>query len=247
MKKRVDQVLVEKGHVSSRAKAQRIILAGWVLVGDQKVDKPGTLVDSNASIRILGGTSPYVSRGGIKLEHALQVFGVRPEGKVVLDIGISTGGFTDCLLQQGAKKIYGVDVGYGQLDWRLRTDSRVILRERTNARTLSKATLYEGGEAANLAVMDVSFISVLKIFPVFWDLLVPPREVVSLIKPQFEAGREKVQKGGLVKDPAVHQEVLEKIQSALVQEGWEIAGVTDSPIRGGEGNQEFFLYIKGIH
>ncbi|MEK7376951.1 MAG: TlyA family RNA methyltransferase, partial [Candidatus Margulisiibacteriota bacterium] len=224
MKKRLDAVLLEKGLFETRSKAQAVIMAGNVLVNEQKIDKSGTLIDEKSEIRILGNNLKYVSRGGIKLEGALSEFAVSPKGKICLDIGASTGGFTDCILQNSAEKIYAVDVGYGQMDLKVRNDQRVVVIERTNARTLTAETLYEKGtekdKYASLAVIDVSFISLSKILPAIHALLSEKGEVVALVKPQFEAGRKLVGKGGIIKDKSTHDLVLKNTIGAAKSIGF---------------------------
>ncbi len=241
MKIRIDKLLFEKNITESRERAKALIMAGKILVNKEKIDKPGTLVEEDAEIEIIGEKLQYVSRGGLKLEKALQVFPISLEKKVVLDIGASTGGFTDCALQNGASKVYAVDVGYGQLDWKLRNDSRVITMERTNARYLEKESF---PEPLDFVTTDVAFISLTKILPAIKKVLKSDLgEAVVLIKPQFEAGREKVGKKGVVKDPEVHKEVIDKIINFSIQEGFIIKGLTSSPIKGPEGNIEYLLWI----
>ncbi len=245
MKKRLDIVLLEKGLFESRTKAQAMIMAGKILVNNQKVDKAGSLVDENHEIRILGEILPYVSRGGLKLAQAIIDFNVIPKDRVCLDIGASTGGFSDCLLQNGAKKIFAIDVGYGQLDLKVRNNPKVVVIEKTNARNSKSNDIYEDGEEkASLAVMDVSFISILKILPALRDLLAENGEIVSLVKPQFEAGREFIGKGGIIKDPSVHEKVLEDVIQGSKEAGFEFIAKTQSSIYGADGNKEFFIYIK---
>ena len=206
-KKRLDVLLTEQGYANTRSKAQAIIMSGLVYVDGQKADKPGISYEDTVSIEVRGAVCPYVSRGGLKLEKALRDFGVKPEGFVCSDSGASTGGFTDCLLQQGAKKVFAIDVGYGQLDWKIRSDPRVVVMERTNIRYVTPEQL---GEALDLSVIDVSFISLKIVLPVIKNLLKPTGQVLCLIKPQFEAGKEKVGKKGVVRDPQTHQEVLDQ-------------------------------------
>lgn len=247
MKKRLDQFLFEKGIASSRAKAQAIIMAGQVLVNEQKKDKAGTLVDEKSAVRILGDKCPYVSRGGLKLEKALDEFKVDPSGKICLDIGASTGGFTDCLLQRGAIKVYAIDVGYGQLDLKIRNDKRVVVIEKTNARHLAPEDLYKAGdEKADLAVIDVSFISLSKILPAVHGLLKDGGEVVALVKPQFEAGRSEVGKGGIIKDESVHKKVIEKVIEESKKIGFKHIGSIPSPVKGADGNIEFLILLKKV-
>ena len=241
MKERLDVLLVKRGLAESREKAKAIIMSGIVYVEDQKEDKAGTTFDENAKIEVRGSTLKYVSRGGLKLEKAMDRFGVQLEGKVCMDVGASTGGFTDCMLQNGAVKVYSVDVGHGQLDWKLRSDARVVCLERTNARYLSTEQI---PEALDFASIDVSFISLKLIFPALYALLREGGEVACLIKPQFEAGREKVGKKGVVRDPAVHLEVLENFLRHAKENSFTVLGITYSPIRGPEGNIEYLGYLK---
>jgi 23S rRNA (cytidine1920-2'-O)/16S rRNA (cytidine1409-2'-O)-methyltransferase len=241
-KERLDVLLVEKGYFDSRAKAQAVIMAGDVYVDGQKVDKSGISVDRTASIEVRGSVCPYVSRGGLKLEKALRDFGVDPTGYVCSDSGASTGGFTDCLLQQGARKVFAIDVGYGQLAWKIRSDPRVVTMERTNIRYVTPEQL---GEPLDLSVVDVSFISLKIVLPVIKTLLKPQSgQVLCLIKPQFEAGKEKVGKKGVVRDPAVHQEVLEAFIELAKSEGFCIRNLTFSPVKGPEGNIEFLGHLS---
>ena len=239
-KKRLDVLLVENGHADSRTKAQAIIMSGLVYVDGQKADKPGTAFDETVSIEVRSGSCPYVSRGGLKLERALRDFGVKPEGYVCSDSGASTGGFTDCLLQQGAKKVFAIDVGYGQLDWKIRSDPRVVVMERTNVRYVTPEQL---GEPLDLSVIDVSFISLKIVLPVIKTFLKPTGQVLCLIKPQFEAGKEKVGKKGVVREPAVHQEVLDHFVELANELEFAILGLTFSPVKGPEGNIEFLAHL----
>ncbi|WP_017307068.1 TlyA family RNA methyltransferase [Spirulina subsalsa] len=242
-KQRLDLLLVERQLCSSRQQAQRLIRAGEVKVNDQIVDKPGTEFPPTVTLH-LKEKLPYVSRGGEKLAKALQVFALEVQNRICLDGGISTGGFTDCLLQAGAKQVYGVDVGYGQVAWTVRQDPRVILKERTNLRYLTPEDLYGEATPADLGVADVSFISLCKVLPSLWQLLRPPREVVLLVKPQFEVGREKVGKKGVVRDPKDHaQAILQVIESAKTL-GWTPHGLTGSPLTGPAGNVEYLLWLK---
>jgi len=248
MKKRLDQILVDKQLFESKTKAQAAILAGLVFVKGQKVDKAGSQFPEDIKIEVKGAAHPYVGRGGLKLEKALSEFKVKVKGQTCLDIGASTGGFTDCLLQNGAKQVYAIDVGYGQLDWKLRNDPRVKVLEKTNARYLKLSDL--GLEQSNieLAVIDVSFISLDKILPAVYWLLADKAEVIALIKPQFEAKREQVGKGGIVKDPAVHEEVIAKVKAQAEKIGYFVKQFTNSPISGADGNQEFLIYLlKGYN
>jgi 23S rRNA (cytidine1920-2'-O)/16S rRNA (cytidine1409-2'-O)-methyltransferase len=237
MKLRLDQLLVERGLVQSRQKAQALILAGSVLINKQKVEKPGHSVPSDASVEILGGL-PFVSRGGVKLDAALTQFNIDVSGKVAIDIGASTGGFTDSLLQRGAMRVYAVDVGATQLDWRVRTDPRVIVKDQTNARYLTHTDI---PELCDIAVCDVSFISVTLIVPAVPALLKPQGEMVILIKPQFEVGRADVGKGGIVRDPELHRAACDKVRGAVELLGYATE-LMDSPITGAEGNKEFLLH-----
>ncbi|MDD5382351.1 MAG: TlyA family RNA methyltransferase [Candidatus Margulisbacteria bacterium] len=244
MKKRLDQLLTEQGFFPSRAKAQAAIMTGIVFVDGQKEEKAGRMIAEGAKVEVRGETMPYVSRGGVKLEKALGEFGVEAAGKTALDIGASTGGFTDCLLQHGAAKVYAVDVGYGQLDWKLRQDPRVKVIERTNARHLKLSDLGLEASDIGLGVIDVSFISLAKILPAVYNLLLDRAEVVALIKPQFEAKRQQVGKGGIVKDERVHQEVVARVKASAAEIGFEVKAVTPSPITGADGNREFLIYLK---
>jgi 23S rRNA (cytidine1920-2'-O)/16S rRNA (cytidine1409-2'-O)-methyltransferase len=241
-KQRLDTLLVELELCSSRQQAQRLIQAGEVLVNQQVIDKPGTEVDTTAQIEIKA-RSPYVSRGGEKLAKAIEEFAIPVADRICLDGGISTGGFTDCLLQAGAKLVYGVDVGYGQVDWRLRNDPRVVLRERTNLRYLPPEELYGEDEPADLAVVDVSFISLSKILPALWQLLKTPREAVLLVKPQFEVGRSRVGKKGVVRDPEDQAAAIFQVLQAAQPLGWQYRGLTWSPIQGPAGNIEYLLWL----
>jgi len=245
--KSLDQLLVERELFDSRSQAQAAIMAGLVYVSEQKIDKAGTLVAFDAVIEVRG-QAPYVSRGGLKLAKALDEFKIDPKDKVCLDIGASTGGFTDCLLQRGAAKVYAVDVGYGQLAWKLRSDPRVVVIERTNARNLNWDEIRKLENAIirkfDLSVVDVSFISLSKILPVVYDLLGGKGEVVALIKPQFEAGRSEVGRGGIVRDEKVRERVREKVKKEAEGMGYEVLGQTESPITGADGNIEFLLYLS---
>jgi 23S rRNA (cytidine1920-2'-O)/16S rRNA (cytidine1409-2'-O)-methyltransferase len=236
---RIDQMLVDRGLAESRAKAQALILAGAVLVNGQKVEKSGQTVRVDATIDLLGQTR-FVSRAGTKLDAALHHFGIDATGRVCIDIGASTGGFTDCLLQSGAARVYAVDVGPTQLDWRIRTHERVVVRDHTNARHLQFEDI---GEPCSLAVCDVSFISVTLILPALPPLLTPDGEMVILVKPQFEVGREDVGKGGIVRDPALHAAACLKVRQAAEVLGYRTE-LMDSPIEGAEGNREFLLHAR---
>lgn len=241
VKKRLDMLLVERGYAESRTKAQAVIMSGSVYVGGQKADKPGISYEESVDIEVRGASCPYVSRGGLKLEKALRDFGVDPTGYVCSDSGASTGGFTDCLLQQGASKVFAIDVGYGQLDWKIRSDPRVVVMERTNVRYVTPEQL---GEPLDLSVIDVSFISLKIVLPVVKTFLKPKSgQVLCLIKPQFEAGKEKVGKKGVVRDPAVHKEVLDSFVNLVAETGFTILGLTFSPVRGPEGNIEFLAHL----
>ena len=240
IKKRLDVLLTEQMYADTRSKAQAIIMAGQVYVNGQKADKPGTAYEENVQIEVRGVTCPYVSRGGLKLEKALRDFGVKPEGFVCSDSGASTGGFTDCLLQQGAKKVFAIDVGYGQLDWKIRSDERVVVMERTNIRYVTPEDL---GEPLDLSVIDVSFISLKIVLPAIKALLKPTGQVLCLIKPQFEAGKEKVGKKGVVREPEIHKEVLDSFVQSVTDLGFTILGLTFSPVKGPEGNIEFLGHL----
>lgn len=240
-KERIDQLLVQNKFFESREQAKRAIMAGLVLVNQETILKPGTKVDVNAQIQVKKPLHPYVSRGGLKLEKALQLFPIDLQGKVVIDIGASTGGFTDCALQNGAKRVYAVDVGYGQLAWKLRTDPRVVVMERTNFRYMEPERLTEG--APQVATIDVSFISLAHIFPNLSNILQDKGIVIALIKPQFEAGRQQVGKKGIVKDPAIHRQVLVRVIKLAESNSFYLKGLTYSPILGSAGNIEFLAYF----
>ena len=233
-------MLVERGLVASREEGRSRILAGEVLVDDQPLAKAGSLVDSNALIRMKGKSLPYVSRGGVKLEKALQEFSIEVGDKVVLDVGASTGGFSDCLLAHGARRVYAVDVGYGQLDWKLRNDPRVVVLEKRNIRYLEGEEL---SDPPQIATIDVSFISLRLVLPKVQKLLTPYGEIVAFIKPQFEVGKGKVGKGGVVRSGEEHRRVIEEIKEAAVALKLEVRGVTESPLLGPKGNREFFIYL----
>lgn len=239
-KERLDVHLVNKGYFDSREKARRAIMEGLILVNGAIEDKPGFQVDTEAELEVRGNTLPYVSRGGLKLEKAINEFRIDLNGKVCIDIGASTGGFTDCMLQNGARKVYSVDVGYGQLAWKLRNDSRVIVMERTNFRYVKPEDI---GEQVDFASADVSFISLTKIIPPAEQLLKDDGSMVCLIKPQFEAGREKVGKKGVVRDAAIHKEVIDKIIEFAKNLGFIVNGLSFSPVKGPEGNIEYLLYL----
>ena len=239
---RIDALLAERGLAPSREKAQALVLAGQVLADEQKIEKPGRKVRPDADLRLLGKGLRYVGRGGLKLEAALDAYGIDVQGLTCLDVGASTGGFTDCLLQRGAAKVYAVDVGTNQLDWRLRQDPRVEVREQVNARTLSTE---EVPERCGFACADVSFISVTLILPAITDLLAPDASLVILVKPQFEAGRGQVGKGGVVRDEAVRRAAAEKVRRAVDELGFGRIEVMDCPVAGAEGNRELLLWASG--
>jgi len=241
MKKRLDLLVYEKGFAESREKAKAVIMAGLVYVDNQKADKCGTSYDENVRLEVRGHVLPYVSRGGLKLEKAIKNFYLDLGGKTAMDIGASTGGFTDCMLQNGAKKVYAIDVGYGQLAWKLRTDERVVNLERTNMR---KVTREQVPEAIDFFSVDVSFISLRLIVPVARELLSDSAEAVCLIKPQFEAGRGKVGKKGVVRDPQVHIEVVRDIFDFALQNGFDVLNLDYSPIKGPEGNIEYLIHLR---
>ncbi|MCU6710132.1 TlyA family RNA methyltransferase [Paenibacillus sp. J5C_2022] len=240
VKERIDVLLVERGYFDSREKAKKALMAGLVLVNEEPVDKSGMKVPRDAHIKVKGALHPYVSRGGLKLEKAVKSFGIELTGVTMLDIGASTGGFTDCALQHGAAHVYAIDVGYNQLDWSLRQDDRVTVMERTNFRYMEPDMLQ--GPKPTFASIDVSFISLKLILPALSGLLERESGVVALIKPQFEAGREKVGKSGVVREPAVHKEVIATVTQAAAQLGYLLQNLTFSPITGGEGNIEFLAY-----
>jgi len=239
MKTRLDRLMVERGLAESREKAQALIMAGEVRVNRQRATKPGQTVDSACALEVLA-RPPYVSRGGLKLAAALRHFAIDVAGAVCLDIGCSTGGFTDCLLQAGAARVHAVDVGHGQIDWKLRTDPRVVLHEGVNARELAFDIV---GEAVDLIVCDVSFISVTRIVPAAVPLLRPAGQMVILVKPQFEVGKGQVGKGGIVRDPQLHQAACDRVSAAVRESGFATA-MMDSPILGAEGNREFLLHAR---
>ena len=241
IKKRLDVLLTERMYAETRTKAQAIIMSGNVYVNGQKADKPGVSYEETVEIEVRGAVCPYVSRGGLKLEKALRDFGVKPDGFVCSDSGASTGGFTDCLLQQGASKVFAIDVGYGQLDWKIRNDPRVVVMERTNIRNVTPEDL---GEPLDLSVVDVSFIGLEIVLPAIKNLLKPEKgQVLCLIKPQFEAGKDNVGKKGVVRDPKIHQMVLDKFVDLVTGLGFTILGLTFSPVKGPEGNIEFLGHL----
>jgi len=240
-KERIDVLLVNKGLVASRERAKSCIMAGLVFVDGEKIDKAGTAVSVDAELRLQGDTLPYVSRGGLKLEKALREFEINLNEKVMMDVGASTGGFTDCALKNGAAKVYAIDVGYGQLAWSLRNDTRVVLMERTNIRYVTDEQITE---PIDFITIDVAFISLGKVLPVVCRFLKDDGQMVALIKPQFEAGREKVGKKGVVRDPEVHLDVILKVLKTSMELGLQPQGLTYSPITGPEGNIEYLLYLK---
>lgn len=236
---RLDQLLIQRGHAGTRSHSRALIMSGSVYVNNSLTDKAGTLVDTESHITIRNAVRKYSSRGGLKLEAALKHFCVDTEGLVAADIGASTGGFTDCLLQHGVKKVYALDVGYGQLDWKLRNDSRVVVKERINCRYLKPDDI---GETVDLVVVDVSFISLLKILKPAVNILDQRGSIITLIKPQFEVGKGEVGRGGIVKDPLKHRKVIDKVSAELITLGCRVIGITDSPITGADGNREFLAY-----
>lgn len=239
-KERLDKILVDRGLVQSRERARALIMAGSVVVADHVADKAGTMVPLNSDIRLKGEILPFVSRGGLKLQKALDEFGIDVTGLIVLDVGASTGGFTDCLLQRGARKVIAVDVGYGQLAWKLRQDERVVNLEKTNIRFL---TIDKLPEIPDMAVIDASFISLDKVLPNTIRLISDEGAIIALIKPQFEVGRGEVGKGGVVRDEAKHREVIASIRALAERLGLTVESVTESPIRGPKGNREFLIYL----
>lgn len=240
-RQRLDKLMVERGLAPSREKAQALIMAGQVVVGDHVAEKAGQQVTAEVEIRIKGDLLPYVSRGGLKLEKGLDTFGIQVDGRIAIDVGASTGGFTDCLLQRGAHSVYAVDVGYGQLAWKLREDQRVVVLEKTNVRHLKPEQL---DPLPDLAVIDASFISLNLVLPPTLALLSRPAEVVALVKPQFEVGKGAVGKGGIVRDPKLHEDVLANMQRLAVELGTELIGICDSPITGADGNREFLMGLR---
>jgi len=240
-KERLDKLLVEKGIVQSRERARALIMAGKVAVEGKRIDKPGVQINVEANLKLRGDESPYVSRGGEKLEGALKTFGIDPKGMVVMDVGASTGGFTDCVLQKNAQKVYAIDVGYGQLAWKLQKDHRVVNLERRNIRYLKREEIQN---EADLILIDTSFISIEKFLPFLLRFLKEGGSILSLIKPQFEVGKGEVGKGGVVRDGALHQKVIDRISTFSRELGLKVLGVTESPLLGPKGNKEFFIYLK---
>jgi len=240
-KERFDKLLVEKGMVQSRERARALIMAGKVYVEGKRIDKPGTMINAEALLQLKGGDSFYVSRGGEKLEGALKTFGIDPKGTIVMDIGASTGGFTDCILQKGAKKVYAVDVGYGQLAWKLQKDLRVVNLERRNTRYLKRE---EVQNEIDLILIDTSFISIEKFLPHLLGFLKKGGSLLCLIKPQFEVGKGEVGKGGVVRDKVLHEKVIDRISTFSQRLGLKVLGVTESPLLGPKGNKEFFIYLR---
>jgi 23S rRNA (cytidine1920-2'-O)/16S rRNA (cytidine1409-2'-O)-methyltransferase len=240
-KERLDKLLVEKGIVQSRERARALIMAGKVAVEGKLIDKPGVQINVEANLKLRGDESPYVSRGGEKLEGALKAFGIDPKGMVVMDVGASTGGFTDCVLQKGAQRVYAVDVGYGQLAWKLQKDPRVVNLERRNIRYLKREEIQN---EADLILIDTSFISIEKFLPFLLRFLKEGGFILSLIKPQFEVGKGEVGKGGVVRDGALHQKVIDRISTFSRELGLKVLGVTESLLLGPKGNKEFFIYLK---
>lgn len=238
---RLDQHLFSQGLAESRQRAQALIMAGKVYLDGQKATKAGQNVPEGAAVEVRGGQLPYVSRGGLKLEKGLKVFPLELEGRVCMDVGASTGGFTDCMLQNGARKVYAVDVGYGQLAWKLRSDERVVVMERTNIRSLQPAAL---DDTIDVFTIDVSFISLKLVLPVMSVLTGPVAEAICLVKPQFEAGKEKVGKKGVVRDAAIHLETMQSCMGYAVENGFAVAGLDYSPVKGPEGNIEFLMYLR---
>ncbi|MGB9080011.1 MAG: TlyA family RNA methyltransferase [Desulfuromonadaceae bacterium] len=240
-KQRLDKLMLERDLASSIEKARALIMAGQVVVGDHTVDKAGQQVATDADIRLRGENLPYVSRGGLKLRRALDQFGIDASGLVAVDVGSSTGGFTDCLLQAGVVKVFAIDVGYGQLAWKLQQDPRVVSMERTNIRTVTPDQL---DELPELAVVDASFISLSKVLPATAALLQPGGRIIALIKPQFEVGKGEVGKGGVVRDPAAHEKVIEDVRRTAADLGLAVAGLCESPITGANGNREFLILLQ---
>jgi 23S rRNA (cytidine1920-2'-O)/16S rRNA (cytidine1409-2'-O)-methyltransferase len=243
MTERADLLLVARGLAASAAEAQSLLMAGQVFSGERRIDKPGMRIKTDAPLELRGRPHPYVSRGGIKLAHALDAFGIDPTGLICLDVGASSGGFTDVLLQRGAAKVYAVDVGHGQFDWKLRNDPRVVLLEKTNARALTRTQIHD---LIALIVCDVSFIGLEAALPAALALAAPGARLVALIKPQFEVNKAQVGKGGIVRDPALHEDVCARIRAWMdARPGWRVLGLVPSPISGADGNTEFL--IAGVH
>jgi 23S rRNA (cytidine1920-2'-O)/16S rRNA (cytidine1409-2'-O)-methyltransferase len=243
-KERADKLLVDRGLVTTRARGQAMILAGQVYSGTRRIDKAGDLLPGDADLNVKGADHPWVSRGGLKLVHGLDHFNLDPSGRIAIDVGASTGGFTDVLLTRGAAKVYAVDVGHGQLAWKLRNDPRVIVLERTNARHLDRSQI---ADPLSIVVCDASFIGLETVLPVALALTAPDAFAVALIKPQFEVGPDRVGKGGVVRDPVLHQEVCDRISGWFAaQPGWSVLGVTASPILGPEGNREFLIAARRV-
>jgi len=243
-KKRLDSLLIERGIIQSRERAKGLILSGDVRVNGNPVNKAGTLIDEDAEIKLTGKDIPYVSRGGLKLEKAIREFNINVKDKVAIDVGASTGGFTDCLLQNGVKRVYAVDVGYGQLAWKIRKDLRVAVIERKNIRYLKPDDI---GEPVDIAAIDVSFISIKLVLPVVKNLLKENGEIIALIKPQFEVGKSEVEKGGIVRDKEKHERVILEIKFFANDLGFKFLGLTESPIQGQKGNVEFLIYLLNTH
>lgn len=241
-KERIDTLLVEKKLVKSREKAKRIVMEGIVFVDEQRIDKPSEKIDITKDIIIKGDPIPYVSRGGLKLEKAIEYFNIDLKDKLAIDVGASTGGFTDCMLKKGARKVYAIDVGYGQIDWNLRQDDRVIVKERTNIRYVTQDDI---GELVDFVSIDVSFISLKLVLPVVKKLIKEDGEIVSLVKPQFEAGKEKVGKKGIIRDKKVHEEVLLNVYEFCRELNLFVKNVTYSPVKGATGNIEYLFYLTG--
>ena len=241
LKQRLDKIMLERDLAPTIEKARALIMAGQVVVGDHTIDKAGQLVDINADIRLKGENLPYVSRGGFKLRKALEEFGVDVKGLIAVDVGSSTGGFTDCLLQAGVAKVFAIDVGYGQLAWKLQQDPRVVSMERTNIRTVTPDQL---DDEPALAVIDASFISLAKVLPATVALLKPGGRIIALIKPQFEVGKGEVGKGGVVRDPAAHEKVIEDVRQTASYLGLAVTGLCESPITGADGNREFLILLQ---
>ena len=243
MKQRLDVLLTEKKIFDNRTRAKAMIMAGKILVNGQKIDKAGTLIPIDAEIRVLGDELPFVSRGGLKLQKALDVFKIVLSGKIAVDVGASTGGFTDCMLQHGAKKVYAIDVGYGQLAWKLRSNVQVVNMERTNIRNVTRENFLDD---LDFATIDVAFISLEKVLPIVFDVLIDSGSVVALIKPQFEAGREHVGKRGVVRDKKIHATVIERVLTFAAAVGFKIRGVDFSPVKGPEGNIEYLAHLSKV-